>query len=481
VQTITPLMAFSPPSVLGLDDHTQGLLNEMIVQWARKMPRNIERTFYLDGKVKIKDLGAVLPPAMVDKIEVVMGWPSKAVFEPANRITWEGLRSADESSDPFGLRRILHQNRFRSELAMSVVSALSQSLSFVTTTPGDTANGEPESLIMFHSALWATGLWDRRKRALKAALLINEIDPLGSPVQMTILTPTEQVICAKGGGGWYIDHVAPHRLGRTPMEMIPFRPTLERPYGRSRIDRQVMSLTDRAIRTATRLEVQSELYSIIKLILMGADEDAFTDKTGKKIPLWSFYASNVNLITKDEDGDVAKLETVKAESPEPHIATWRQLAADFSGHTGVPLSSLGIASDNPESEGAKRVAREDIVNDVESQHDVLDDVLLRVYENVIMIRDGLDAPPDGLMDVVNVWRPADKPTRAAMADAGAKQVAAIPGLEETEVGMEMVGMSPEQITRAQAELRRRRGSSILDRVLDRAGAAPGEPAVAEAE
>jgi hypothetical protein len=200
----------------------------------------------------------------------------------------------------------------------------------------------------------------------------------------------------------------------------------------------------------------------MKLMLLGVDEDAFTDATGKKVPLWSFLLGRVNTLSKDEDGDVPTLEKITAESPEPHIAIARQLAAQFSGHTGVPLSSLGISTDNAESADAKQMAREDIINDVEKQQIIYSDELLRAFEAAVMIRDGLSEPPEGFLELSMKWRRADRPTLVSIADAGAKQVAAIPELAATEVGMEMIGMDPDQIDRARSEIARSRGSAVLE-------------------
>lgn len=456
---------FQAPRVAGLNPQTQAILDALVTQWRARLPRNVERMVFLDAKNKLDDLGVSLPPTLVDRLEVAVGWPEKAVYEVANRIVFERLVTPDGSADPFGLKRLLYDNRFAVEFPQAVASSLAQSCAFVSTTPGDESAGEPPALVMFHSALWSTGLWHRRLRALSAGLLISETDYVGRPTTLTILTPSEHVVCSKVGDlGWYVTDVIPHTLGRTPMEVLPFRPSTDRPFGRSRIDRVVMSLTTRAMRAGARMEVHSELFTSMKLLLMGADEEAFTDKDGKQVPLWSFFLGRLNMLSKDEDGDLPTLEKITAESPEPHIAIGRDLASKFSGHTGVPMSSLGISTDNPESADAKTMAREDIVNDVEKQQIIYGDALTRVFENAVMIRDRLSAPPDGILDLGFKWRRADRPTLSAIADAGAKQVAAVPELATTEVGMEMIGMDPDQITRAQAELRRRQGATVLDRL-----------------
>src|SRR5690606_36778235 len=66
---------------------------------------------------------------------------------------------------------------------------------------------------------------------------------------------------------------------------------------------------------------------------------------------------------------------------------------------------------------------------------------------------------------------------AAKADAGMKILTAQLWLGETEVGLEMLGLSQEQIDRALADRRRAEGRAILDRIAPTdAASAPQETA-----
>ena len=442
------LVPFASPKVLGLAPEDQAVLDKLVTQWRRRRPRNMLRQNYLDGKTPLKDLGAALPPELVAQLDITIGWPQKAVEELANRIRFEGFAGGDQN--PLGLADILAGNRFEIEFQQAVTSSLAQSTAFVTVTPDDRVG----ALIQFHSALWATGLWNRRTRQLSAGLLVTDVDDLGRPTGLLLLVSGEVVECAAGPNGWYIADVTPTYLReRIPMEPLPFQPTLDRPFGRSRIDRRVMSVTDRGMRAAARLDIHAELFSALKLILLGADPDAFAKGA------WSWLMARANIISKDEDNDVPKIEKISAESPEPHIAVLRQLAGEFSGHTGVPLASLGNSTQNVESAQAKQEAREDIIGHAETQHLVYGAALRSAFGTALMIRDSLTEPPPELRDVQLVWRPPNRPTLAAVADAGAKQVAAVPGLAETTVGMELLGLTPQQIDRFQQE---------------RAAAGPGE-------
>lgn len=472
IATSVPL--FAAPRVVGLTEDNQGILQKLVTQWAAKQQRNLLRNAYADMRTKLKDLSVAIPPELVGRLAVVCGWPQKAVVEIANRIVLDGVQAGTPGdSDAFGVDELLRKNRFGIEFPQAVTSSVTHSVAFVSATPGDPSLGEPEILFQFHSALWTTALWNWRTRSLKAGLLINDVDDYGQPTRMTLMTPGEITVCVRGNGGWFVDQTWGTGLGwRIPLEALPFKPDLDRPFGRSRIDRATMSLTDRALRAAARLEVHSELFSAIKLILLGVDQEAFVGPGEKPAPLWSFYMGRLNLLSRDENGDVPKIEQIASQSPEPHIAVLRQLAQEFSSHTGVPLESMAVRG-NPQSGDAKREARQDIVQTAESQHAVYQYALQHVLEAAVMLRDGLLEPPDELRNIVFRWRKPVTPTLAAQADAGAKQVAAVPGLSETEVGLELLGLSSDQIRRVQAERAAMRGKSLLDRAL---AAKPGRAA-----
>lgn len=474
---------FSPkaPQVSGLPDHIQGIVDQMWAQWAAKLPRNAERSMYLAMKNRFRDLEIALPPEVISKLDVTVGWAEKAVYELSNRIVFEGVSMADGSDvERFGLGEMMHANRFSLEFAQAVVSSVSSSTVFATTTPGDTSKGEPSELLMFHPATFATGIWSPRLRALSAGFIVNKVDDLSQPTMFTVFLADVTFVCEQVAGKWVIADAVANRIGRVPMEQLPFRPTLERPFGKSRIDRRVMSLIDRHMSASARLDVHSELFATLKLMLLGADENTFRDQSGNQIPLWSFVMGRLNGIPKDSEGETPTLETILAQSPEPHIANLRQLTSEFSGHTGVPMSQLGIATDNAESADAKTEARQDIVQDAESQQIIYGSSLGRLFENVVMLREGLQSPPPELRHLSFQWRRPDRPSMASLADAGTKQVSAIPGLAETDVGMEMLGLTPTQVSRARSELKRNAGPSLLDRVLDRRQPEP-EPAAAVVE
>src|SRR5690554_4252989 len=234
-----PVVHFNPPQVVGLSHEVQNLLDELVMVWRQKLPRNNLRTLYVDMHQRTRDLNISIPPSLRD-LEIVIGWGEKAVYGLSQRCIWDGIVSPSGADDPFELRSLLRDNRFDIELPNAIVSQMTHSVSFMSTTPGDVQSGEPEVLIMAHSALWTAGLWDRRRRALRGLMFVGQVDDLGRPTELTVMTPWETVVCVQGASGaWYVQDVRPNPLRRVLAEPLPFRPTLDRPFGRSRITRQV--------------------------------------------------------------------------------------------------------------------------------------------------------------------------------------------------------------------------------------------------
>jgi hypothetical protein len=75
------------------------------------------------------------------------------------------------------------------------------------------------------------------------------------------------------------------------------------------------------------------------------------------------------------------------------------------------------------------------------------------------------------------WRDPKFLSRAAAADAGAKQIASVPWLAETEVGLELLGLDAQQIKRAMADKRRASGRAVIA-ALSPSPAPVAAPAVA---
>lgn len=459
-------VTLTPPSyVQGVDDKNIDLLAQLIMQWQAKRARNKLKTDYWNGKHKLDHIGFSIPPAL-RKLEEVVGWPAKAVQAHAERCMFDGFVSKNDSDDPYGIQRTLVENRFDIELPMAITSTMVHSCAFIAVTPGDVEAGEPEVLVMPKSAQWASGLWNWRTRSLDAAFAVNDVDDYGRPVEMTLYATDRTIRLHNTSTGWRLVDEHSHGLNRVPVETLAYRPTLDRPFGSSVISRPVMSITDDAVRTVLRSETSAEFYSAPQYLLLGADPDSFKDDDGNPIPVWEFIIGRINLLSKDEDGDVPKLEQISQQSVQPHIEQLRELACRFAGETNVPVSSLGVVTDNPSSAEAMHAAEKDLVIDCAAATRVFGAALRRVGQDIVMMRsDGPNEMDDELATLTARWRNPALPSVIDAGDAMVKLIGAFPWLAETTVALEEVGFTDEQITRLLAEKRRNQNRNTLDALL----------------
>ncbi|WP_309336752.1 phage portal protein [Actinomyces oris] len=476
-----------PTDVVGLAEDDAALMARLVKQWQAKRARNALRRQYRDMQVNVAFLGASVPPYMRDQLDIVCGWPDKAVTSLASRCMWDGVTSPSGEEDPLGAMSLLHENRFDLLVPELVDATLTYCCSFVVALPGDPAAGDPDVVVTGADALWATGLWDVRRRGLEAGLLVDSADDNGKPTSMLLLTSEHVTRLALGDRGWVAVARMDHSLGRVPMEPLPYRPALGRPFGRSRISREVMSITDRVVRAGFRTEVSSDLYAAPALLLLGADETMFQNAQGEKVPLWSWYMGRLKSLPKDEDGDKPSLQVIPQQSMEPFLAMKRALAAEFASATSLPISALGIVQDNPSSAEAIYAAKEDLVIEAQNTTRSIGYGLNRIVQDAICLRDGIPVSEmdDEVRNLATRWRNPAMPSVVSQSDAVVKQISAIPELAQTDVALEELGYSAEQIVRIRSQIRRAQAGGVLDRLLASSPApaapAPQEPAEAPVE
>ncbi len=439
--------------VASMDGADLDLLRTLLDKWATKVRRNQLRMTYYDGKNRLRDLGISIPPQL-RSVETVVGWPAKAVDALAHRIVFDGFVLPGDQEDPYGLMAAFADNQMAMELPQAITSSLIHAVSFISTTHGDVEAGQPDVLVQARSGMFGTGIWDRSTRSLRAALSVSDVDENGVPTELVIHLPDRVGHVVRSAGGRWSVIWRRNPVGRVLVEPLVFRPDLDRPFGRSRITRPVMSITDEAVRTVLRTEVSAEFFTAPQRALLGADEDAFTDATGEKIPAWQAIIGSLWEIGRDENGDLPTIHEFKQMSFQPHNDHLRMIASRFAGEVSLPLGSLGIVQDNPDSAEAIYAAKEDLVIEATDAAASYGSRLVRVGQNIVMLRDGLTEPPAELRQLQANWQNPATPSVVSAADAVVKQVAAVPWLAESPLILKRMGYSQAEIVQLLADKRR---------------------------
>lgn len=462
-------------TVPGLSEGEQATLTELHEHLEAKAVRNLLRASYYDGKRAIRQVGTVIPPQYY-RLGLVLGWSAKAVDMLARRCNLDRMVWPDGDLADLGLRELWDANQLDSEFNQAETSGLIHAVSFLIATRGE--EGEPAALIHAKDALSAAGKWNNRSRRLDSLLSVNERNDKGKVTAFTLYLPGLTIICAKAKNNkWVVEDRQEHPWGM-PAEPLVYRPRTGRPMGSSRISRTVMSLHDAALRTVIRMEGHADIYSFPELWMLGADESIFKNADGTQKAAWQIVLGRIKGLPDDEDATNARADVKQfpASDPSPHLKQLAQQAQFFSGETSIPLTSLGVTDQsNPVSADSYIASREDLIAEAEGCTDDWTPAIRRTITRALAIQNGLSEIPPQWATIAPKWRSPIHVSRAAAADAGSKQVAAVPWLADTEVGLELIGLDDQQIVRALAEKRRNGGTAALRAI--QAAVEAGRPAV----
>ncbi|MGA5542710.1 phage portal protein [Mycobacterium sp. NPDC051198] len=464
-----------------VDSDTNALINGLLGELDKRRPRNYLRACYYDGRRAVRRFGSGMIPPEYFKLGLVLGWSAKAVDILARRCNLDGYTWTGGDLDSLGYQEVMDENFFGAESSSAVISSLINGPAFLINTTGAEGTDEPESLIHVADAMNATGELNGRTRRLNNLLSVLKRDQERNPLDLVLYLDGETLVASRDRANrrWSVDW-SEHPWG-VPAEAMIYKPRTGRPFGSSRISRVVMSLQDRALRTMIRMEGHADLFSYPELWMLGADpREVLVDDDGNPLPAWQAMMGRIKGIPDDDQAADEKLSRADVKqfqqsSPTPHTELFQQCANDFAGETDLPVSALGVqAKTNTTTADGSDNAEKQLVAEAEGATDDWSPALQRCMARALAIKNDLDEIPAELASLATKWRPHAYLSRSAAADAGTKQLSVVPWLAETEVGLELLGLSDQQIKRAMAEKRRKGSLSLTDRLTQTPPAAEGQ-------
>lgn len=450
----------------GVSDEINATINRLNAIIMRRRPRNDLRDAFYDGRRLLRYGGGVVPPQYY-RLGLVLGWVGKGVDLLARRCNLDGFEWADGNLDALGWRDLWDQNMLGSEVDQAITSSLIHGVAFAVTTRG--GDGEPPALIHFKDATCASGDWDSRSRRLTSLLSITGRDDDGQVRSLALYLDGETITAKKDRGKWDV-HQEEHPWG-VPVEPLPYRPRLRRPLGSSRITRSAMGLQDAATRELIRLEGHMDVYSYPEMWMLGSDASVFKNQDGTTKADYEVLLGRMKAIPDDDDQDEPSLARVDvkqfpAASPQPHLAALNAYAKLFAREQSLPDSSLAITDfANPTSAESYDASQYELIAEAEGAVDDWGPALRRSFVRALAIANGESSPPDEWASIMPAWRNPRYLSKSGQADAGMKIISAKPDLADTDVGLELLGLTPDQIRRYKGERRRMQASSRLDALI----------------
>lgn len=452
-------------NVPGLSTKEQDVLNGLVQQLDEKTPRNLKRATYYDGKRAVRQVGSVIPP-QYESLALILGWTAKGVDGLARRCNIDRFMWTGGDLNAIGMTELQDSNFLLAEIAQARTDSLVNGVSYLVTTRG--VDDEPRALVHARDALNSTGEWNVRRRQLDSFLSVTSRDDK-TVTGFVLYLPNLTISATKTDGAWSLDRSA-HTFG-VPVDPMVYRPRSGRRMGRSRISRAAMSHQDSAVRSLMRLEAHMDIYAIPKMVLLGGSDSMFKNADGTFKASWQVAMGRVFGIPDDDEAETprADVKQFSAESPQPHLAQLNALAKLEAREFDLPDQSFALTDmANPTSEGSYVQGRDELVSEAENATDDWSVSIRRTVTRALAIQNGLESVPAEWSSIAPKWRSPLYLSRSAAADAGSKQIASVPWLADTRVGLELLGLDDQQIEEALADHRRAAGRDLVAALTQRA-------------
>lgn len=445
------------------------IINGLLAELRERRLNNKLRTSYYENKRAIRMVGTLIPPQYFH-LGLVLGWTGKAVDALARRCNLDGFVWPDGDLGSIGGDDVWDDNHLGSEVDGAIVAAMQHGPAFLVNTMGN--KGEPEALIHVKDATEATGQWNRRRRRLDNLLSLIDSDKDGRPLDLALYLDGETITAHrdKASLAWQVERTE-HVYG-VPAEVLPYKPAPKRPFGQSRITKPIMGLQDAAVRALIRREGHMDVFSYPELWMLGADESVFKNADGTQKTMWEIRLGRIKGIPDDDEAETprADVKQFPASSPEPHWKDINGLAKMFAREASLPDSAVAISDiSNPTSAESYDASQYELIAEAEGSIDDFSPALRRSFVRALAMRNRIPVAeiPDDWKSIDAKWRDPRYLAKSAQADAGVKQLSAVPWLAETEVGLELLGLSKQQARLAIAERRRTQGTAALTSILQR--------------
>lgn len=453
----------------GVTSDENALVNGLLAEIENLRMSNLLRTSYYENKRTIRYVGTLIPPQYFN-LGLVLGWTGKAVDALARRCNLEGFVWPGGDLDSIGGTDIVDENHLLSEIDSAIVAAMQHGPAFLINTVGD--EKEPDALIHVKDATEATGEWNRRRRHLDNLFSIIDRDKEGRVLALALYLENETITAQRDKANlkWQVERFE-HVYG-VPAEVLPYKPAPKRPFGQSRITQPMMGLQDAATRALVRREGHMDVFAYPDYWMLGADESVFKNADGTQKAMWEIRLGRYKGIPDDADAAFpqnarADVKQFPAASPDAHWSDINGLAKLFARESSLPDSAVAISAvSNPTSAESYDASQYELIAEAEGAVDDFTPALRKSYVRALAMKNkvAIAEIPEEWKSIDAQWRDPRYLSRSAAADAGTKQLSAAPELAGTEVGYELLGLSPQQVRRAVSGKRLNAVSSLVDKL-----------------
>lgn len=422
----------------GLRGNDREIVLRLVKAWRDHFDRNMKRHCYYLMHNRLVDLGISIPPSLRN-LDAACGWGKKVVDVMVEHSKFDGFTIDDEAAQA-DINRTVRENKLRTLYRKATTSALEQSfnLYFVADVDG-------RARVRAYPANASGVLWDDARQDLEAAMFVVDVrrdkNGVEVPSWINVVLQDALIRIRKDSGAYYAEY-SPHGLNRLPVFLAAHEATLDRPFGASRITREVMGYIDSAVRENINEEIASAFAASTQKYLLGTDGDPFaiTDR-------WSAFIGSIFNIDATEDGIIPQFGQLPQPSMQPMTDHFRNLCAKMSAATGIHVSQFGVVHDQPSSAEAIYAENSPLINKVKTWHDDITDTMIDIAIACIATNESVDfdtVANRGYNILPRFENPA-QPTLAQMTDSNVKIASVEPIYSKTRTFWRNQGFTDEQV------------------------------------
>lgn len=453
----------------GLEEHEREQIALLGQTYSDKQHKNKLRQAYYDDKIGVRNFGQNIPADVRQNVDTSVGWAAAAVDSMAARSILDGFTITGDEAYSEEFNAMMQESGIDVEYMMGVPAELTHGCGFWTVSVG--GDYEPDIITNFHDALTGAATYDYRTGNIKTGLVVNGLEDLAHGDQlvtaMTIHTKDFVTTLDLVNGKWVVTDRRVNTVGVPLMVHMAYRPTKVKPFGKSRISKPVMGITDSMKREILRMELHSENHASPQKYALNLSPDAF-DAIMEQGSMGA-YTSKMLVTERDIEGGSPIFGMLQPAGVDDRIKIQDKLAHRMSAESKIPLFMLGVETAILTSSEALAAALSPLVTEVESLNKTNGKALRRVAMIAMSLNSGksfLELTP--VQRSVHVhWRDPAVPSISQQADAMLK-LASAPGAEfltQTDFFWERAGATEEERLRIASDRRRIQAINVRDAIL----------------
>ena len=455
-------------------------LRACIATFAANESRNDALYEVYEGKVPLRRVPAYVP-ARYRAMHIGCPWPEIAVQSVVERSRFGGFVFPEDSEASDAMAGIERRCDVALGYQSGLIDALIAGVSFAVVGSED-----GRACLRWHTAQSAAGLWDYANgrlscgfaivdRARKSSAASGDEHTDTVPSAIDFYTPRGcWELTREGGAGKWLAEWRPDPAGEPRMVALTFRPDGRHPLGRSRFTEPMRGIVQEYMANALNLHVASEFTAVGQKWATGLSDAQYDALVEEK---WKFTADNVVLLTDNPaTGSAPTLGNFTQQSMEPILSVKRSLAADFAAAASIPVSELISQDSNPTSAEAITAMENKLISLVESMNSRNALVLRRIALLLQAVERGVgvdDLDEDELSVMVHMERP-ETTSAAAQSDSAMKRVSAFPWMSTSDVIIEDLGYSSEQVERLKRDRDRYQSQQLIATAMSGTGQSAAE-------